>query len=56
MTFDLPAVQTNIRAFITAVRDQAANASAAEQASSSSGKKRKRESPRLCTTRYQADE
>jgi hypothetical protein len=41
MTFDLPAVQTNIKAFIAAVREQAATASAAEQASSSSGKKRK---------------
>jgi len=47
MTFDLPAVQTNIKAFIAAVREQAATASAAEQASSSSGKKRKGQS-QLC--------
>ena len=51
MTFDLPAVQTNIKAFIAAVREQAATASAAEQASSSSGKKRKGEFSQLCLSR-----
>jgi hypothetical protein len=52
MTFDLPAVQTNIKAFIAAVREQAATASAAEQASSSSGKKRKGRPSQLYLSRF----
>jgi hypothetical protein len=43
MTFDLPSVQTNVRAFISAVREQAAASSAAEQSNSSSSRARKRE-------------
>jgi len=55
MTFDLPAVQTNIKAFIAAVREQAATASAAEQASSSSGKKRKGEFSALSLASIEAN-
>jgi len=56
MTFDLLAVQTNIKAFIAAVREQAATASAAEQASSSSGKKRKGRFSALSLARVEADQ
>jgi hypothetical protein len=55
MTYDLPAVQTNIRAFIAAVRDQAATSSAAEQSSAASSKKRKRESCRVASLWELAD-